>query len=386
MTDFQKKIFGIIVLATVGVLAVATLVAPKKTYSEAENRYLKTLPGISFDKIKDGSFMEDIEDYASDHFVLRDAFMTARTKYELITGRNNVNGIYVCADDYYIEEYKEPVNTDRIERALKRLMTGISGAKLHVMIVPTAVTVYADKLPATAKNASQLDELNELTAFVYKEKQTEQTVCEFDIVDVTDALMDNKDSKQLFYRLDHHWTTDGAYLGYCEYCKVAGLTPAPEEAFEKETVTDAFCGTFHSKLNDPTAKPDSITAYYSKNAEYEVVYRDNKKESTADSPYSEKYLEGKDKYSFFLDNQHAMAEIRNKNAASDKAIVLIKDSYANCMIPFLAENYSTVYVFDTRYYTDSVTDFINAHEEVSDVLFLYNLYTLDTDTGIAGIK
>lgn len=386
MTDFQKKIFGILVLAAIAGLAVATLVAPKKTYSEAENRYLKALPRISFDKIKDGSFMEDIENYASDHFILRDAFMTARTKYEVLTGRNSVNGIYVCEDDFYIEEYKEPENSDRIERAIKRLETGISRAKLHVMIVPTAVTVYADKLPATAKNADQLAELKKLTEYARTEAGKEGVSCEVDFIDVTDTLMQNKDAKQLFYRLDHHWTTDGAYLGYCEYCKKTGLTPAALDAFEQKIATDSFCGTFHSKLNDPTVKPDTITAFYSKNADYEVIYRDNTKENTSDSLYSDKYLEGKDKYSFFLDNQHAMVEIRNKNADSDKVLAVVKDSYANSLVPFLAENYGTIYVFDTRYYTEPVTDFINTHEEITDVLFLYNLYTLDTDTGIAGIR
>ena len=386
MTDFQRKIFGIIILATIAVLTIATLVAPKKAFSESENRKLAESPKPSFETIKDGTWMEDVESYISDHFVFRDTFMTARTKYELLTGRNSVNGIYLCDDGYFIEEYKEPENTDRIELAIRRLERGIKNARLHIMLVPTAVTVYADKLPATAKNADQLAELAKITEYARKEAGTDKVSCNVDFVNVYEELMRSRDEEQLFYRLDHHWTSAGAYIGYTAYCRTAGLTPAPLSDFEAKTVTDSFRGTFHSKLNDPSAMPDSIVAFYSKSADYEVTYIDGAKESTADSPFSEKYLSGKDKYSFFLDNQHSFAKIVNKAAPADKVLVLVKDSYANCMIPFLAENYGTIIAFDTRYYFESVVDYVNTHEEVTDVLFLYNLCTIDTDTGIPGIR
>ncbi|MBQ1833269.1 MAG: hypothetical protein II114_05800, partial [Treponema sp.] len=72
------------------------------------------------------------------------------------------------------------------------------------------------------------------------------------------------------------------------------------------------------------------------------------------------------------------------NAESGRVLAIVKDSYANCMIPFLAEHFSTIYVFDTRFYRNSTIDFINTNG-VTDVLFLYNMYTIDSDTGINGI-
>ena len=65
--------------------------------------------------------------------------------------------------------------------------------------------------------------------------------------------------------------------------------------------------------------------------------------------------------------------------------MLIKDSYANSMVPFLVHHYRKIYVFDTRYYSDGPSSFLSDHEAITDLLLLYNLNTLDGDTGIRGI-
>ncbi len=77
--------------------------------------------------------------------------------------------------------------------------------------------------------------------------------------------------------------------------------------------------------------------------------------------------------------------IENTSAASQDELMLVKDSYANSMVPFLAHHYRKIYVFDTRYYRDGPSSFLDDHETVTDILLLYNLNTLDGDTGIRGI-
>ena len=79
-----------------------------------------------------------------------------------------------------------------------------------------------------------------------------------------------------------------------------------------------------------------------------------------------------------------MVTITN-DAVSDGAIAVVKDSYANCFVPFLLNHYHTVYVFDTRYYKGGPSKFINEHPDITDVLVLYNMNTIDNDNGIGGI-
>ena len=117
----------------------------------------------------------------------------------------------------------------------------------------------------------------------------------------------------------------------------------------------------------------------------DVVPEKVEKINARQSPIADEYLEKKDKYSYFLNNQNSFVEVHNENAQSPRTLAVVKDSYANCMISFLAEHFSTIYVFDTRFYRNKVTDFINENN-VSDVLFLYNMHTIDTDTGINTIN
>ena len=70
----------------------------------------------------------------------------------------------------------------------------------------------------------------------------------------------------------------------------------------------------------------------------------------------------------FLNNIHPLVEITNETADSDRELVLIKDSYANCMVPFLVNHYRKIYVFDTRYYKGGPSSFINENSRITDVL------------------
>ena len=101
--------------------------------------------------------------------------------------------------------------------------------------------------------------------------------------------------------------------------------------------------------------------------------------------YNDYYLTRKDKYSYFLDNIHELILIRNPNAQTKRKLVVIKDSYANCFIPFLTPHFSEISVIDLRYYHHSVIEYINSDDAVTDVLILYNLGTMDQDTGAAVI-
>ena len=298
--------------------------------------------------------------------------MTIQSKYQRILGRNQIGEIYIGSDGYYIEEYQEPKNTQKIISVFSALEQKVTSADVTFMLVPTAVTVYADKLPKNARNASQIKEIEEIYGSLESQK-----------IDVTTELLAKRAEYPLYYKLDHHWTTYGAYVAYEAYCKAKDITAIPMESFKTEVVSDNFQGTIYSKLNDSYAGADEITVFIPDDQEVTVTYTDTGE--VADSPYAPKYLETKDQYSYFLNNIHPMIEIDNPRASSTDCLVLVKDSYANCMVPFLMNHYQKIYVVDPRYYKSSVSKFINENAEVTDVLVLYNLNTIDEDLGIGGI-
>ena len=67
-----------------------------------------------------------------------------------------------------------------------------------------------------------------------------------------------------------------------------------------------------------------------------------------------------------------------------KKLLVIKDSYAHIMAPFLCQNYEEIHFIDPRYYKASITEYV-AQNEITDILFLYNVSNLLTDLGILSI-
>lgn len=399
-----------IITAFILCFSVWCLVAPKQTFSENENRALASWPVYSFDTLKDGAYMSGIQTYLSDHFPLRDPFMTLKTKYEMLTGREEINDIYLAKDGYYIEAYRTPKQQQKIITQFQKLQDAITtGAKenVRVMLVPTAISTYNAKLPNCAPDRGvlrQVDTMNEIYAALPNmqkvdvwsalqaaaaQEETDRTQASGDadgpqsVADAEDTGCDTSAADGLYYHTDHHWTTHGAYVGYQAYCGAAGLSPIPEADFQKTCVTTDFHGTIFSKLHDSTVPGDAITLYENPANQLTVSYLDTGE--VTDTLYNRDYLAQKDKYSMFLNNLHPLVEITNASADSDRQLVLIKDSYANSMVPFLVNHYQKIYVFDTRYYRFGPSSFINEHPEVTDVLLLYNMNTIDTDLGVGGI-
>ena len=88
--------------------------------------------------------------------------------------------------------------------------------------------------------------------------------------------------------------------------------------------------------------------------------------------YDKKALKEKDKYQVFFGGNHAQVDITTTNDTT-KRLLIFKDSYANCFVPFLIP-----------YYNDNVETLISG-KHITDVLFLYNMDTFLTDTSIAGV-
>lgn len=369
--DYQKTVTC---LTTGLILAgmAAFLLLPKGKFSEQENRYLESFPKLSGEAILEGSFIENLESYLCDHFPLRDTFMNIKTQFEKRTGKQEINEVYLAQDGYLIEKYQEPVNNEKIIRVFNSFAEALETAECQVMLVPTAVTVYEDKLPAFVERGRQ----EENRRYLMSQMKAE-------VIDVGEILKENQSKYQLYYRLDHHWTSYGAYFAYRYYCEAAGIPARELTDYEITEVTKEFKGTIYSRVSDYSVEGDTITLFQIPGQKLKVTYADSG--AVTDSLYAFDYLDKKDKYSMFLDNLHPLVEIENEEAQSEEELVVIKDSYANCFVPFLTEYYRKIYVVDTRYYKAAVSQLVNENPAVTRVLILYNMNTIDTDLGVGGI-
>lgn len=362
----MKKIISIFISLIVFILILMFLIVPKKEFSYNENRYLTKFPKLTITNIISGKFMTQLDNYISDNFPFREKALSFNNKLYKKLGVYKQKDVYYGYDNKLYQEYKEPSNSDIIIKRVNKLSENIN-SNVYFMLVPTSIYVNNDKI---SKYNNSFDEGK--TIDYYKDKLS------VNFIDVREIFNKNKDD-YLYYGTDHHWTTRGAYLAYLKYCENGEIKC---NQYDFSIVNDKFLGTLYSKVLDDSLEFDYIEKV-NDDTKYQVYFEDNKKYS--DSLYNYNYLDKKDKYSFFLDNNHSLISIENLDSNNNNSILIIKDSYANAFVPLIAPNYKYIYVIDPRYYNLSISDYIN-EKQVNTVLFIYNVLTIDDDLGIVSIK
>lgn len=362
----MKKIISILISIIVFCIVLIFLIVPKKEFSYNENRYLTKFSVLNIENIISGKFMTQLDDYIADNFPFRESLLGFKSKLYKRLGVYKQNDVYYGYDNKLYQEYKEPNNSDIVIKKVNKLSDNIN-SDIYFMLIPTSIYVNNDKIP---KYNNSFDEGK--TIDYYKDKLN------VNFIDVRETFNMNK-GDYLYYSTDHHWTTRGANLAYLEYCKNIGIKC---KQYSFSIVNNNFYGTLYSKVLDNSLEYDYIEKV-NDNTNYYVYFDDNKNYSN--SLYNYKYLDEKDKYSFFLDNNHSLVSIENLDTKNKDSILIIKDSYANAFIPLIAPNYKYIYVIDPRYYNLSISDYIN-EKKIDKVLFIYNVLTIDEDLGIVSIK
>ncbi|MBU3143737.1 DHHW family protein [Clostridium sp. CF012] len=369
------KSLTLIFLLFIFSVMILNIIVPDKGFSEQENRKLKSKPKFSVDNLLYNKFTSKYEKYMADQFILRNFWINVKSSAEIISGKKENNEVYLGDDKYLIAKFKRP-DKDNLEEKLKAINTFSSGNKelsKYIMLVPNKIKVLQDKLPEFAPVDNQLEYINKFYSGLDKSIKT---------INVFDTLNKNKD-KYIYYKTDHHWTSEGAYYAYLEFCKSSGITPKEASSYNIKKVNNEFYGTLYSRAGVKNIDSDAINVYLPKNPEDVLInYLEEKKKSA--SLYNSSSLNTKDKYSTFLGGNHPIIKISTMSNSAKKLLV-IKDSYANCFIPFLTSNFRDIVVVDLRYYSDDVNTLIKDYN-ITDVLMLYNTNTFFEDESILNIS
>ena len=354
-------------------LSLTTVFLPKSDYSELENRYLASPPRLSASAWFSGGYASSLSEYSREHFALRPRWISLRTGLERLSGHNEVNGVYFS--DGRLFEVMNPVDYSHVDRsvsAINSFAESLSG-RLSVMIVPTSSQIYSDRLPDYSPEQPQRRMIN----YVYN--ALDESI---QIIDVYDALYRARDD-YIYYRTDHHWTTYGAYIAYSACVRRLGYSPVGLDRINVEHASHSFLGTYYSKVITDDVDPDTVDIYTSGGAAVTSVRITSASGAVTerDSMFFREYLEKKDKYLCFLGENVPLIEI--ESTAGGGSILVIKDSYANCFVPFLTKHFSNVTVVDLRYMM-KLGDYANA-SEFDRVLILYNASTFAADANIPKI-
>ncbi len=372
-----KKLNGIIIgvfLCFIGGLACMHILTKDVSFSEYENRVLSPFPKFTLQRLVSGDFTTEFEVYLSDQFVHKEFWTGMKANAERAKLKQENNGVFWGEDGYLLEHFKKPgEQLAKNIASLRYFSVKTNGLSTYFMLVPTATDIYPEKLPLFAQTSSQQEVLEDV-------KQQIQGSMHF--IDVYGSLLQAKND-EIYFHTDHHWTSRGAYVAYKRIAKEVGFKEYGEDDFAVQTVSNDFYGTHYAKVNDHSIKPDSIEIYKPKfDVSYHIEIEDSQYE--ADSLYEKSYLSKRDQYAFFLNGNHSKVKIKS-SVRNGRKLLLVKDSYAHILVPFLANHFEEIHMIDLRYFHANIIHYIEQNE-MDDVLFLYSTTTFTQDSNLVWLR
>lgn len=341
----------------------ACLVLPNKESSESERRKLAQFPVLSLNTIQNGTFMTKFESYSLDQFPLRDTFrkLKAGTSRYLFWQKDN-NGYYMVND--YVAKLDFPLKENSVSHALTKIQyiydSYLDSEKQNIF-----VSVVPDK-------GYFLAEDNGYPAMDYEKlfAQVKEGTPYAKYIDITGQLTIDS-----YYKTDTHWRQENIE-NVAETLKM-GMGAVNSENSKNEyqvmDATNSFYGVYAGQ-SGYSVKPEKL--HYLTNEILEscvVTYLEDTKNQKI---YNLSKVNGKDPYDIFLSGATPLVTIENPNVATDKELIVFRDSFGSSLVPLLAAEYSKITLVDIRYLKSSlVGEYVTFFDQ--DVLFLYSSLLLN---------
>lgn len=367
----SSKALSILFLTMVFGFSILSLIIPDKVKSAEENRVLAQSPTLSHQTYFEGRFQTKLEQYFNDQFPFRNSLIKLKTASDLTLDIIESNGVIKSKDGYLIERIKNPSQKEIRHdiKSLDNFKKRNPNCNFYFLLAPNAGNIMSEKLPRTVHMS---DQNKYMTSFFEDLKKIGITP-----IDARKTLNKNVDKQELYYRTDHHWTTGAAYLAYKEAHKIMDLDSNIK--YKKLSVHRNFRGTLASKSGFTNGRNDELQIYWPREHQdyHDSIYNFVDAKKTTNTFYAFDNLKKKDAYTIFGGWNHPFYTISTPTKSTRK-LLLVKDSYANCMIPFLTQDFRKIVVVDPRYYFGDVNK-IMVEEGITDVLFLYNALTFASD-------
>ncbi len=348
----------VLISSIILVFGILLLFLPKSDFSEIENRPLASLKEPSVENIINGSFFGSLSNYCSDHFPMREKFTALKALSECLLLKGENNRIILGKDGHLIQK-GEYESLELARKNLHYIYSFSNASNAITFIVPRGIDVMSSALPDGY--AGRQNDIWKITDEILP-----------NYLSVKDALSQKADEgNYVWYRTDHHWTSEGAYLSYTLLSRELGIIPYPEEHFHIERVTSDFYGSTHRRFGGILGKADTIKLYrYDGDSKVKVSIEESGKTVPL---YDRTKLDQRDKYLVFIGGNYGRITVSDGSQGKPR-MLLVKDSFANSMIPFLALHYE-LDVVDPRYYQG---DLFALAKHADKILILMGIDTIAT--------
>lgn len=331
---------------------------PEKEYSHSERRKLAGRPELSLDAVWSGKFMTDYEKYTLDQFPMREWMrrIKAQTATKIFMKKDDHNiythGDYIAAMEYPMDEAAVQYAGEKFRYVYDQYLSDHN--RVYFSVIP-------DKNYYMAEESGHLSmDVKEMSGILKSQMNFAEEI------DITDLL-----EKDDYYRTDTHWRQEKIVDVACRLAE--GMNVQIPENYTEKTVRDDFRGVYWGQAALPIPPENLVYLTNDRIDKMRMIDRQNEKEG---SVYNLQKSGEKDPYDLFLSGPLSLVEIENKNADTEKNLILFRDSFGSSIAPLLAQGYKKTVLVDIRYlhsaYLGKLIDFENA-----DVLFLYSTLVLN---------
>ncbi len=213
-----------------------------------------------------------------------------------------------------------------------------------------------------------------------------------DYIDIRDNMEEEGfTAKDLFYRTDHHWT-QGAGLWAAgiisRYLNEKGIIKSDmsllkPDMWDEEVYKNFYLGSRGKKITLQRTTAEDFIIYHPKwptHLHMEIPSKAIVWDGDFDITYNRKPLEAanyydENPYTAYSWENRPYKYIRNGDAVNDKSVLMIKNSFANVVYPFLALQFKYAHEIDLRVFNGSLQEVIK-QKKPDVVIVLYHMEEL----------
>ena len=375
MKQQTGSMFSVVFCVALVLLMVVNILVPDKERSVNENRPLAARPEFYPDNLLSGNYMEKYELYLRDQFAGREFFSDIKVTLDRLGGKREEQGVLLGKDGQLMETIAVPegevltANLDAIETFAKRH----EDMTVSMILVPDAANIWNDKLPTLYSTADQKRMIAQV------KREMEESVNWIDVESILNKHID----EEIYYKTDKHWTSLGAYYVFEESAEQLGIRKNSAGKFATYPITTTFQGNLSARSGYQQNVKEVIDIYTQAEGDTDVVVNYVDEQRKTASLYDSSKLKTSDQYDVFLGGDTSVIDIKTVSQNSNRLLV-IKDSFANCFIPFLTPYYREIVVVDPKHYGGTIEDIMDTYR-ITDALILYSGNTFFQDNNISGV-
>ncbi len=358
-------------------IGVVSIIDPDRSKSELENRSLVTTNDLDEHRKLSSAYFSTFDDYFNDQLFIRDSFIELDGQIKKTLLRQNiVDGVYIDeSGEMYEPVPKGKVDPEKAGEEISEFAKILKLEDINVVFAPAPnkATFFEDRLPFYVNNAKYGNDFLDLL-IANSSKET-------NVVDLRQTLKEVSKTHEPYFYTDHHWTIESVYAAYQTIMeKLNSLEngysqPLPRSHYSTFVYRDQpFFGSFARRVSLANSnkrdyikllEPRKVDSQYSMKIN-ENIYSEFNFLNKLINP--NKFANRYEAYG--SDNPRIV--ITNLSRSYGNRLLILKDSYSNPMLQFLAAHVSELHALDIRHFDEmSVLEYVRKYQ-IDDVLIVQN--------------